>query len=220
MSENPLKVKNSIYLFSKTPHSEVTYVPILDTLFLQPRIDFSAYDAIVLTSKQAVTALDMISEDWKKIPALTIAEKTAEMVLSSGGILLDKGDGYGDSLDDIIAQKYSQMRWLYPRPKVVASNFKERVKARGIEMDDLVVYETSCNKSCQSVTLRDDAILIFTSPFTIACFLKLFEFKSSYEVIAIGATTAAALPEGVAYLMPKTPNVDACVTLAKKRLNH
>jgi len=220
MSENSSKIKNSIYLFSKTPHSEVTYVPILDTLFLQPNIDFSAYDAIVLTSKQAVTALDMISEDWKRIPALTIAEKTAEMVLSSGGILLDKGNGYGDSLDEIIAQKYSQKRWLYPRPKVVASNFKERVKSRGIEMDDLVVYETSCNKSCQSVTLRDDAILIFTSPFTIACFLKFFEFKSSYEVIAIGATTAAALPKGIAYLMPETPNVDACVTLAKKRLNH
>ncbi len=205
-----------IYLFSKTTHSDVTHIPILNTLFLQPKIDFTNYDAIVLTSKQAVTALEKISPDWKNLPALTIASKTEEMVKNAGGTLLDRGDGYGDSLDGIIASKYASLRWLYPRPKVVASNFKERVQKRGIAIDDVIVYETSCNDACQNIVLPDDATLIFTSPFTIECFLKYYTLKSSYKVIAIGTTTAKALPTDVNYTMPKIPNVDACVALAQQ----
>ena len=209
-------IKNSIFLFSKTSHPDVTHIPVLNTLFLQPAINFDDYDAIVLTSKQAVTALDKISPKWKDVPALSIASKTEEMVRSARGTLLDRGNGYGDSLDDIIVKNYADLRWLYPRPKIVASNFKERVKERGIVMDDVIVYETSCNQSCKDIELPEDAILIFTSPFTIQCFVELYAFRSSYQVIAIGTTTAKALPEEVVYVMPDTPNVDACVALAKQ----
>ena len=191
---------------------------MLNTLFLQPTINFDNYDAIVLTSKQAVTALDKISTKWKLVPALSIASKTEDMVRKSGGMLLEKGDGYGDSLDDIIVNRFASLRWLYPRPTVVASNFKERVRERGVVMDDVIVYETSCNQICQDIELPEDAILIFTSPFTIACFLEFYEFKAYHRVIAIGKTTAKALPESVKYVMPQTPNVDACVTLGKTLL--
>ena len=211
----PLK---NIFLFSKTSHPDVTHIPILNTNFLKPNINFKNYDAIVLTSKQAVTALDNISDQWKKIPALSIASKTEEMVKKAGGTLLDRGNGYGDTLDDIITSKYATLRWLYPRPKVVASNFKERVKERGIVMDDVIVYETSCNENCSQTQLPEDAILIFTSPFTIECFMKFYKFKNSYRVIAIGKTTASSLPKTVNYVMPDTPNVDACVSLAVKLL--
>ena len=206
----------NIYLFSKTTHPDVTHIPILNTLFLQPKINFNNYDAIVLTSKQAVTALEQISPEWKKVPALSIASKTEAMVRDAGGLLLERGDGYGDSLDEIIVNKYATYRWLYPRPKIVASNFKDRVKERGVAIDDVVVYETSCNDACQNIDLPDDATLIFTSPFTIECFLKFYTFKSSYKVVAIGKTTARALPKEVDYVMPTTPNVDACVTSAKQ----
>jgi len=209
---------NQIYLFSKTSHPDVIHIPVLNTTFLQPKIEFNNYDAIVLTSKQAVTALEKISPEWRKIPALSIASKTEEMVREAGGTLLDRGDGYGDTLDDIIANRYASYRWLYPRPKVVASNFKERVTARGIAIDDVVVYETSCNDACHNMTLPEDAVIIFTSPFTIECFEKYYTFKPTYKIIAIGKTTAKALPENINYMMPETPNVNACVALAKAYL--
>ena len=192
------------------------HVPILNTTFLQPKINFSDYDAIVLTSKQAVRALNKISSAWKKIPALSIASKTEEMVQNSGAVLLDRGEGYGDTLDDIIVKKYHDLRWLYPRPKVVASNFMERVKEQGIKIEDAVVYETSCNSTCQTLELPDNAILIFTSPFTITCFLEYFEFLPTYRVVVIGKTTAKSLPKNLVSEMPDTPNVDSCVRLAKE----
>lgn len=210
--------KNAIFLFSKTSHPDVTHIPILATRFFQPEIDFSAYDAIVLTSKQAVTALEKISLEWKMLPALCVASKTAETVEKAGGKLLEAGDGYGDSLTDIIMDNYASYRWLYPRPAVVASDFKERVKRAGVRMDDVIVYETSCNQACRDITLPEGAILVFTSPFTIACFMEFFTFKSSYRVVVIGKTTAKALPKNIKYQMPDLPTVDASVLLAKKLL--
>jgi uroporphyrinogen-III synthase len=208
--------KNSIFLFSKTPHSDVIHVPILDTLFSRPEIDFSRYDAIVITSKQAVSALEKISPGWKALPVLSVSSKTSEKVESAGGKLLETGGAYGDSLADIIIKKYASYRWLYPRPRVVASDFAESVAKAGVKIDDVIVYESSCNQACQNIELPDDATLIFTSPSTVACFLELFAFKTSHKVVAIGKTTAKALPAKVKYCMPDEATVDAAVLLAQK----
>lgn len=207
---------SSIFLFSKTAYPDVTHVPILDTIFLQPNIDFTQYDAIVLTSKQAITALEKISPEWRALPALSVAPKTEQMVKDAGGRLLGHGNGYGDSLERIIVGKYASLRWLYPRPKVVASDFKERVKAHGVTLDDIIVYETLCNSGCAGIVLPDSAILIFTSPFTIACFLEFYAFRPDFQVVVIGTTTAKALPEEVEYVMPETPDIESCVTLAQR----
>jgi len=210
-----MKRKNPIFLFSKTPHPDVTHIPVLETHFLQPYIDYSRYDAIVVTSKQAVTALEKISAEWRALPVLTVAAKTAETVRKANGRLLETGDGYGDSLSEIIIHKYGSYRWLYPRPNVVASDFKERVAKAGVKIDDVVVYETLCNKECQKLKLPDDAVLVFTSPLTIVCFLQFFTLKASHKVVVIGKTTAKALPRHLKYRMPEEPSVEASVQLAQ-----
>ena len=204
-----------IYLFSKTFNAEVTHVPILLTEFFQPRIDYSRYDAIVLTSKQAVTALEKISHDWVRLPVLSIADATAKQTRDAGATVLEHGGGYGDSLAEIIRNGYPQWRWLYPRPEVVASDFAERVAAAGVSMEGVIVYKTTCNADVAALELGDDAILIFTSPLTVACFLQQHQLHPSHTVIAIGATTASALPDTVAILMPQKPSVQGCVDLAK-----
>jgi len=205
-----------IYLFSKTANSNVNYVPILSTEFFQPNIDFTKYDAIVLTSKQAVPALDKINSGWKQVPLLTIAEKTAKEAEQAGATVMLSGDGYGDSLAEIIINGFSNKRWLYPRPEIVASNFAQKVRDSGVNMDDVIVYKTYCNTATSTLKLEDNAVLIFTSPFTIQCFLKYYQFKPTQKIVVIGKTTAAALPNGVIYQMPDKPNVDTSVALAQR----
>ena len=116
----------TIYLFSKTSHPDVRHIPILSTEFFQPYIDFGKYDAIVLTSKQAVPALCRIDVSWKTVPLLTIAEKTADEARKAGASVMLSGDGYGDSLAEIIINGFADKRWLYPRPEVVASDFGQK----------------------------------------------------------------------------------------------
>lgn len=204
-----------IYLFSKTRNTEVVHVPILLTEFLQPVIDYTHYDAIVLTSKQAAIALEQINHDWIRLPVLTIADFTAKQARDFGAQVLEHGGGYGDTLAEIIINGYSTWRWLYPRPEVVASDFAKRVSDAGVCMKGVVVYKTTCNADVATLALEHDAILIFTSPFTIKCFLQQHRFSASHTIIAIGATTASALPDTVEALMPKTPSVQGCVDLAK-----
>jgi len=57
-------------------------------------------------------------------------------------------------------------------------------------------------------------VLIFTSPFTIACFLESYAFKPTHTVIAIGKTTRASLPDGLQVYMPEKTSVESCVDLA------
>ena len=218
MKNQKIKTPNpkTIYLFSKTAHPDVQYIPILSTEFFQPDIDFTQYDAIVLTSKQAVPALNKISSGWKEVPLLTIAEKTAEEARRDGATVMLSGDGYGDSLAEIIINGFSDKKWLYPRPEIVASDFGQKVRDAGVKMDEAIVYKTSCNDEAATLTLEDNAVLIFTSPFTIDCFLKYYQFKPTQKIVAIGKTTAAALPKGVTYQMPEKPNVETSVALAQQ----
>ncbi len=208
--------KPPIYLFSKTPHPDVNFVPVLSTEFFQPEIDFAKYDAIVLTSKQAVTAVEKIGKEWTAIPVLTIADRTAKMAQDAGATVISRGNGYGDSLADIIIKSHAKRRWLYPRPEVVASDFGEKVRDAGVDLDDVVVYKTSCNADAAKEKIEDDAVLIFTSPFTIACFLDFYVFKPTHKVIAIGKTTESALPEGLQVYLPEKTSVDSCVKLAEE----
>jgi uroporphyrinogen-III synthase len=203
-----------IYLFSKTFHPDVNFVPILSTEFFQPAIDFSRYDAIVLTSKQAVTALDNISRKWTAVPVLAVADLTADMARKSGATVMERGNGYGDSLADIMINHYPQKRWLYPRPETVASDFARKVRSAGVELDEVVVYTTSCNAEAGNNVIEDNAVLIFTSPLTIACFLSFYVFKPTHTVIAIGRTTKSALPDDIHAYMPDKTSVDSCVGLA------
>ncbi len=204
-----------IYLFSKTPHSEVIHVPILTVRYLRPDIDFSVYDAIVITSKEAVDALNATGTDWKRLPVLCVASKTAEKVRDAGGEILEVGSGYGDDIARIIFEHYPQKRWLYAKPVQTASDFAERLRHDGVKIDDCTVYETQCNSNVK-VTIKDKAVLAFTSPSAVECFLARFSFKAKHRVCVIGKTTLQALPDNLKAQMPHNPSVDELVLLAKR----
>ena len=204
-----------IYLFSKTSHDDVNHIPILETRFLTPAIDFECYDAIVLTSKQALTALEKAGYPWKSLPVLAVAGATAKAAEALGARLLAVGSGYGGDLGALICSDFPRMRWLYPRPVRTASDFAERVRSKGVDLDEKVLYETRCNAAA-AISLPDDAVLIFTSPFTIECFMKQYRFLPTHRVIVLGRTTASTLPAGIRASMPDSPSVDEAVALAKK----
>ena len=210
----------NIYLFSKTLSLHVEHVDILDTTFYDKAIDFDKYDAIVITSKQAILALEKISPRWREKKILSIAKMSEQLVEKYGATLLESGDGYGDSLLDIITNNYSNLRWLYPRPEVVASDFYKNIKDNGIRMQDIIVYKTSCNDKASKLVLHKEDILIFTSPFTIECFEKYYTFFDKQKVVAIGSTTAKALPSTVELHLADETSVDSCVTRAKKLLTY
>jgi len=130
-----------------------------------------------------------------------------------GGEVLACGNGYGDKLSTIIKQFPHAKRWLYLRAKVVASDFISSCQEKGYSIDEIVVYESECSKDIRQVEVKDDSILIFTSPSSLHCFLENHTIKSSNKVIVIGETTALAVPDGIKYSISPETTIESCMEI-------
>lgn len=194
-----------VYLISKTPFPGVFHIPILTTRFFIPEIDFSAYDGLIVTSKQILKALRPYQEAWKKLPLIAVSEATAEVFRNAGGNVTAVAEGYGETIVPIVTERFPGKRWLYLRPRVAASGWAETAVRSGALIDEAVLYETECNEEAAEWTIAPDGVLIFTSPSGVECFCKKQVFLPTQSVVVIGKTTQKALPKGVnSYLSEET----------------
>lgn len=207
-------MKKNIYLFSISSHSNATSINSLAITFLNPQIDFSKYDYIIITSKQASKALNQYQlNDYIDKKALCVSVQSAKSYENLGGNILAIGGGYGDNLVDKIKSFDKDTKWLYLRAKVVASDFVSLCKNDGYDVDEKIVYESDCSKDILDVEVEDDATLIFTSPSSLNCFLKRHTLTPEQEIIVIGKTTAKAIPKGINYKISKETTIESCMEL-------
>ena len=206
----------SIYLFSISSHPDAVSINSLYITFFKPDIDFSKYDALIITSKQASKALTQYDkESYIHLPALCVSVASAQSYEELGGKVLDIGGGYGDNLVDKIKSYPKAKKWLYLRAKVVASDFVALSQKEGYAIDEAIVYESDCSKAIENVKVEENAILIFTSPSSVKCFLKRHEFTQEHTIIVIGKTTAKALPQEINYILSDKTSIESCIEIAK-----
>jgi len=206
-----------IYLFSISSHPDAVSVNSLSITFFKPNIDFSQYDAFIITSKQASKALKQYQTQlFVDTPALCVSQASAKSYEALGGKVLDIGSGYGDNLVKKIKNYPKNMRWLYLRAKIVASNFVQLCKQEGYDIDEVIMYESSCSKDILDIKIPEESVLIFTSPSSLECFLQTHTLSKRSRVIVIGKTTAKAVPEGVEYFISKDTTIESCMELAKE----
>ena len=205
-----------IYLFSISSHSDALHVNSLDIVFFKPEIDFSKYDYLIITSKQASKALQQYDQiEYINKPALCISKQSAKSFEDLGGKVLAVGGGYGDNLIKKINSFEKEKKWLYLRAKVVASDFVLTCKEDGHFIDEVVVYESDCAKVIQEVKVEEDAILIFTSPSSVKCFLKNHSLLDTQQIIVIGKTTAKAIPKNCSYILSDDTTIESCMQIAR-----
>jgi uroporphyrinogen-III synthase len=203
-----------IYLISKTPYAGVIHIPILTISFLTPDINFDLYEGLVVTSKQGALALGGYTVDWDKISVICVGESTAQEMKKLGAKQLECADGYGVSISNVL-NKFSG-RWLYCRPKVIASSWPSRAKEEGIILDEVILYETTCNEAMEKIDIAENGVVIFTSPSSIECFLQKYSFRDTQDIVVIGKTTQDALPLGVKSILSETTSVESCVEKARE----
>jgi len=209
-------MKKSIYLISKTPFEGVKHIPIIAIEFLHVKLDLSQYDALVITSKQAIEALDKYNPTWKDIPIIAISKPTADKAKTMGAKLLHVGEGYGKDLYKIIQSDFSDLKLCYARAEIIVTDFASTLRNEGVSIDDPIVYKTTCNDNLGSLDLEKNAILVFTSPSSVTCYLKNNNFYEDQKIVLIGTTTQKALPLHVKSYISQKPTVEACIKLAKK----
>jgi len=206
-----------IYLLSPLPKEGVAHLPMIRFSLLPSAIDFSRCDTLMFTSKQAVKSAESLSTEWKKYPCLAIGSATAKEIESLGGkVLCQPKSFYGEALSQDIITTFQDKKILYLRPKEVSFDSKNFLAKAGIELQEQIIYETSCIRYGKKEKPIKDAVIIFTSPSTIHCFLKNFVWDESYTAVVIGEATKKYLPTNARYVVADTPLMDACIAKAKQ----
>ncbi len=173
-----------IYLLSPTAKAETIFMPMIEFSTVVDSIDFSNCDTLIFTSKKAVVTADSIDKNWKKYPCIAIGPSTKKQIESLGGeVIYYPKEFYGENLSADIAEFFRDRKLLYLRPKEISFDSKAFLKKEGIELQEQITYETSCINYTKEEKPKENAIIIFTSPSTIHCFLKNFDWDESYIAI-------------------------------------
>jgi len=206
-----------IYLLSPLKKEGVASLPMISFELVADKIDFSSCDTLMFTSKQAVVSANTIDKSWKEIPCIAIGGATKKKIEELGGkVIYYPKEFYGEALAKDIQVFFSTKKILYLRPKVISFDSKAYLEKVGIGLEEQIIYETSCVKySCEQKPIINSTI-IFTSPSTINCFFKNFEWDKSYIAILIGKATKAHLPKMCRYVIADEPLIDSCIQKAKE----
>ena len=214
-----MKDDRLIYLLSPLPQEGTMHLPMIEFSLIDDKIDFSKCDTLMFTSKQAVRSVEALSDDWKKYPCLAIGSATAKEIESLGGqVIYQPKSFYGERLSQDIISRFKDKHILYLRPKEVSFDSKSFLAKAGIVLQEQIIYETSCIKYEEKEKPSKNAVIIFTSPSTIHCFLKNFQWDESYTAVIIGETTKQHLPTYIRYEVADKPLISACIKKAKELL--
>ncbi|RXI43965.1 uroporphyrinogen III synthase [Malaciobacter mytili] len=205
----------NIYLLSNLKFPNVKNLEVFKINYLKKQIDFNRYDAIIFTSKNAVYSIDSFNKQWKNLPCYAIAKKTAQIIEKVGGKVDFVGNsGHGNEFAYELLSVLKNKKVLYLKASRTVSNLVEILKSNNIQIEDIAIYETVCNKELNT-NLKDNSIFIFTSPSSIECFFKKYSWRSSFEAIVIGNTTAKFLPKEIKYKVSNSTAIEECIKLAK-----
>ena len=196
-------------------------LPMITFSVTAESIDFSKSDTLLFTSKQAVITAESIDEKWKNYPCIAIGPATKKQIEDLGGeVIYFPKSFYGKTLSADIAAFFKDKKLLYLRPKEISFDSKGFLEKEGITLQEQIIYETSCIKYTLEEKPSEGAIIIFTSPSTIHCFLKNFVWDQSYTAVVIGKATKIHLPENAEYVVAERPLISSCIEKAQEIENY
>lgn len=206
-----------IYLLSPLKKEGTISLPMISFKLVANSIDFSNCDLLMFTSKQAVVSSNSIDKKWKNYPSIAIGGATKEKIEELGGeVIYHPQKFYGEVLANDIKEYFSDKKILYLRPKEISFDSRGFLKKEAIELQEQIIYETSCQKYTQDDKPKKNSIIIFTSPSTIKCFFKNFSWDASYWAVLIGKATQKHLPKECKFEVADEPLINSCIKKAKE----
>lgn len=211
-------IKNSflnIYVLNDKKVKWAKNIPVIKIETLKIDIDFSKYDAVIFTSKNAIYSLNSYTQEWKKKSLYIIAPQTAKVASDLGGkIKFVSKEKHGDKFAQELIPILKNKKVLYIRGSKIVSNLVDMLNTNGVVCDEAIVYQTVCVKFQKKIKLPKKSVIIFSSPSTIECFLKNADWDDSYKAISIGHTTKNYFPTYITPVIAETTSLDSCVKKA------
>ena len=171
---------------------------------------------MIFTSKNGVNSFSKSKLHWQDIDSFAISKVTANSLVKSNSKLVYTGiSGHGDDFARELIRYLKGKKPLYIRSKKVVSNIVDILNENDIFCDEIITYETLCTETLDIKKLEKNSIIIFSSPSTIDCFFKNYNWDDSYTAIAIGDTTASYFPKDLNIVVSKLQTIESCVQKAK-----
>ncbi|TKI69508.1 uroporphyrinogen-III synthase [Sulfurimonas crateris] len=211
-------IKNSslnIYVLNDKNVKWAKNLPVIKIETTKVDFDFSKYDAIIFTSKNAIYSLNSYNQEWIKKPIYAIAPQTAKVASNLGAkIKFVSKEKHGDEFAKELVPLLKNKKVLYIRGSKVVTNLVETLNSNGAICDETIVYETVCVEFKKKIKLPKNSVIIFSSPSTIECFLKNSQWDDSYRAVSIGHTTEKYFPPYITPYVSETTSLDSCVKKA------
>ncbi len=150
----------------------------------------------VFTSKNAVQAFDQIVNAEVPWKIFCIGQSTKNSVSKIFGE--EKISGTADSaaeLSDVILQDKEIKNVIFFCGKQRREELPQKLKAEGIEVEEIVVYETLETPQKLSRKIYDG--ILFFSPSAVNSFFSLNKINEQTQIFAIGKTTADAIHQHI-----------------------
>ena len=206
-----------IYLLSPLVKAGTLSLPMISFKLVAEAIDFTGCDTLMFTSKQAVVSADEIDKRWKNYPSIAIGGATKKKIEALGGeVIYYPKHFYGEVLAKDIKKYFFDKKLLYLRPKEVSFDSRAYLEQEGIELQEQILYETSCQTYGLEEKPKKNSIIIFTSPSTIHCFFKNFSWDATYQAVLIGTATKKHLPKECQYVVADEALIDSCIKKSKE----
>ena len=198
-------------------HEETTPLPVIEFTTIGKMLDLSQCDTLMFTSKKAVETADEIDASWKNFPTIAIGSATKKRIEALGGnVIYSPADFYAKVLSRDVVSFFNNNKILYLRPEKVSFDIKNFLEKEGINLEEQIIYRTTCVHHNMEKQPKEGSIIIFTSPSTITCFLENYQWSESYIAIVIGESTKEHLPQGAKYEVADIPLIASCVKKAKE----
>jgi uroporphyrinogen-III synthase len=204
-----------IYILSQKEYEGAYNLPCIEIEYKDVSLSLKDYDALIFSSKNGVLALDRLEVLYKDIPIYSIGSGTSKALKSDTNLVYEAKNSYGDDFAQEIKERLSGKKALFLRAKVVTSKLNKILKDAGVMLDEIVVYETKCADCSSLKTPEKGSIIIFSSPSTIECFFRCFEWDESFKAVVIGKVTASYMPKEVDFHLSDKQSIPSCIELAK-----
>lgn len=208
-----------IYLISNTAFNDesVEQISLCRIKFNKFNIDLSEFNALIVTSKNSINALKFNSIALTDILVFAIGRATALACKEFGFTqIYEARNSHGDKFGAEILEKLYGKKVLFIKAKETVSNLDIYFSQNGIDItvvdgyENLILYPKDIKKP------EPNSTIIFTSPMNTRAFIQNFGWDKSYQAVAIGKATAAALSSYCDnIIVSNTQNLKSCIELAK-----
>lgn len=207
--------KENIFVLSDKKVQWAKNIPLFKIEHINKKLNLSHVDALVFTSKNAIEALNKISETWKDIPSYVISEQSGKLIKEYNGKLkFFSKERHGDEFANELVPLLEGKKVLYLRGEQVASDIAAILCENGIDCSSSIVYKNVFVAPKTVLKLPKNAKIIFSSPSCIEYFFKLYTWDPSFQAIVIGRTTAKHLPPEIKPFIADNTSLEGCVKKA------